>query len=156
MSSVFPRNKVAFWVAILVLILILTLIKLYVVPMINLSKKIGTPMQLTEAVDLCAPFPVDKAGISCKDAKEIALKKYPGQLLSIEKTSRQYELGTSPTTQTKRAQVWFFNVRPNDKSVFPPAPKNTNNVKFQTTDILGIAVDRSTKEILFAEPVFKI
>ena len=103
---------------------------------------------------LCASFSTDQGEISCEEAKGIALKKYPGQLLSVDKTIRNYESGTPPKTQTKEAKIWIINIRPDDQSIFPSVPKNTESVKFQTTDTIGVAVDRTTKAILFFEPVF--
>jgi len=154
MGSIFFRNKLVFWGIILVLFFILIfLTKIAFTP--SNSKNNAIPSSITQTAELCASFSTDKGEISCEEAKGIALKKYPGQLLSVEKTIRNYESGNPPKKQTKEAKVWIINLKPDDQSIFPPAPKKQDNVKFQTTDTIGVIVDRSTKAILFFEPVFK-
>ena len=156
MGLIFFRNKLVSWGVILVLLFILIfLTKIAFTPTGNLQRNNVTPSPTTQTVNLCASFPTDKGEISCEEAKGIALKKYPGQLLSVDKTIRNYESGTPPKTQTKEAKVWIINIKPNDQSIFPPIPKNTNNIKFSIADTIGVAVDRSTKEVLFFEQVFK-
>jgi hypothetical protein len=156
MGSGFFRNKAVFWVVVLVLLFVLVvLVKISSTPTGNLSKKSAIPTPTAITAGLCASFATDKGEISCAEAMKIALKKYPGQLVSIDKTIRHYESGNPPKTQTKEAKVWIINLKPDDQSIFPPVPKNTANVKFQTTDTIGVVVSRATQEILFYEPVFK-
>ena len=156
MGSIFFRNKLVFWGVILILLFVLTfLTKIAFVPTSSLQKNNALPVSTTENTTSCTSFSTDQGEISCEEAKGIALKKYPGQLLSVDKTIRNYESGTPPKTQTKEAKIWIINIRPDDQSIFPSVPKNTESVKFQTTDTIGVAVDRSTKTILFFEPVFK-
>jgi len=155
MESIIFRNKAVFWGIILVLLFVFVILaKTAFTPKNNLPKNATVPTPIEKTSDICSQFSTDQGEISCEEAKKIALKKYPGNLLSVEKTIRNYESGTPPKTQTKEANVWIITVRPDNQSIFPPPPKNTNNVKFQTTDTIGVVVDRGTKEILFFEPVF--
>ena len=152
MGLIYFRNKWVFYgVALVLFFVLIFLIKIAFTP--NNSKNGATPASTTQDSGLCSSLPTDKGEISCEEAKGIALKKYPGQLLSIEKTIRNYESGKPPKTQTKEAKVWIINLKPDNQSLFPPLPKNTN-IKFKTTDAIEVAVDRNTKEILFFQPFF--
>jgi len=155
-ESIIFRNKVVFWSIVLVLLFVfIVLAKTAFTPKSNLSKKTATPTPIEKTINVCSQFSADQGEISCEEAKGIALKKYPGKLLSVEKTVRNYESGIPPKRQTKEAKVWIIGVKPDDQSIFPPVSKDTNNVKAQTIDTIGVIVDRNTKEVLFFEAPLK-
>jgi len=152
---IYFRNKWVFYgVALVLFFVLIFLTKIVFTPTGNLQRNNVTPSPTAKTVNPCAQFPTDKGEISCEEAKGIALKKYPGQLLSAEKTIRRIPSGTPPKTQIKEGKVWIINIRPNDLSIFPPMPKGPNN-ETQTIDTIGIIIDRATKEIVLIEPVFK-
>jgi hypothetical protein len=153
----FSRKKTVFWVIAVILVIILVyFLKSSSVFTNKPQEQIVVPTPtVTAVINPCPSFTADKGEIACEEAKGIALQKYPGKLISINKVIRNYEAGQGQETQTKEAKVWIFNIRPDDQSIFPPTPKPEKNVNFLTTDTIGVVVDRVTKEILFFEPVYK-
>jgi hypothetical protein len=138
------HGKLIYYGIILALILaLLYLTKIAFTPRHKLPAKIAAsvPTSSQNVVDPCASFSTDTGEISCKDAKEIALSKYPGSLLGIQKTSLKYSPGKPPKIQTEERKVWLIRIKPNDISSLPSPAK--------TLDSIGVAVDRKTKTILF-------
>lgn len=154
MRTFFPRYKwVVLGVVLILLSTLIALIKIGFIPTNNLPTKNLAPTSKT--VDLCKPFPTDKGEISCEEAKTIALKKYPGQVLDIQKTTLPYQPGKLPEIETEQRKAWLINIKPNDLSSLPSTPKGPNSKDFQTIEAIKVAVDRNTKAILFFEPFFK-
>jgi len=141
--------------AVLILIIILiVLTKIAITPVKNLSTKNSSPIPKTVA-DLCVSLSTDKGEISCAEAKGIALNKYPGQISTIDKVTLPYQLGKPPKIQTEQRKVWLVNIKPNDLSLIPVPPRDTNNKDVKVVETVVVVVDRSSKEILFLEPILK-
>lgn len=94
--------------------------------------------------DSCASFPIDKGEISCEEAKQIATKKFPGQVLSIEKTS--YRKNFKKQIQTTGDRIWLVQIKPYDLLSSLKSLENKNNLKEVKTVIM--AIDPLTKDIL--------
>jgi hypothetical protein len=157
--SFFPLSKGVFLAEVLILLAALVVLtKIAFTPANNLSlKNTKTASILTQTpkiIDLCAPFPTGKGEISCEEAKEIALSKYPGLPLAIDKTIIPYRSGKLPKIQTEERKIWLINIKPNDISLIP-VPSSKSKEKGQTLEAIGVAVDRGTREILFFESFFK-
>jgi hypothetical protein len=148
------QNKRVLLAVVVVLIFILiAVIKLVFLPANNQRAKNIVPAPTAKITDPCASFTTDKEEISCQEAKEIALQKYPGQLLSIDKTTTQYQSGKPPKTKIEERKVWIINIKLTNPSI--PAPLQDSNKKPQILDNVNVAVDRNTKAILFFETVLK-
>lgn len=156
MLTFFPRYKWAFFSIVLLLsIILIVLAVMAFAPVNDLPTKNITLTPTPKIVDLCAPFTTDTGEISCEEAKVIVLTKYPGQLLSVDKTTLPYQPGKLAAAQTEQRKVWLIGVKPNDISSLPSVPKGPNSKELQIIETIKVAVDRSTKNILFFEPFFK-
>lgn len=120
----------------------------------NKSKPAVTKIAPTsKPIDLCASFSKDKDEISCEDAKTMALEKYPGEALSIDKTTVDYKIGKPPAIKTEKRKAWIIHIRPNDLSSLPPLPKDSQN-KVQIIKTIRVVVDRNSKEVLFLQTYY--
>lgn len=119
----------------------------------NLPAETLTKMQ--KAANPCLGLSADQGEISCEEARTAAVTKYPGQVLNIEKTTLLYQTGKDPKSAKEDRKVLLVRIKPNDMSFLPSLPQNPGSKEIQIIETIGVAVDRSTKEILFLQTFFK-
>lgn len=115
----------------------------------------GAKTQTLEHNDPCSGFQEVGGEISCGDARAIAVKKYPGQVLNIEKTILPYQFGTPPKLQIEDKKVWLVNIKPDNPLLIPTPPKKPGSEEMEIIETIGVAVDQGAKEILFFQSFFK-
>lgn len=156
MRLIYPRSKVVIFGVILILVVVLiAFIKAPSVLKENSSKKTVSLAPSPKTADPCTQFLTDKGEISCAEARKIALAKYPGQLLSIDNTTLQYQSGKPPKTKTENRKVFVAHIKPNNLKEFPQLPKSPNSKEMQILETIGVVIDQNTKEILFIQTFFK-
>ena len=141
MGSNFFRNKGLIAVASVIALFIFIAFAL-----ISLTQK-ENPKENT-ANGLCAPFTNKNGEISCEEAKNTALVKYPGQVLSINKAIRPYP--SKKSLETERKKLWIIRIKPSDLSSFKDLNKPTDAIS-----AVEAVIDPNTKKILFTELYFK-
>jgi hypothetical protein len=119
----------------------------------NLPAETRTKIQ--KAANPCFGLVADTGEITCDEARTVAVTKYPGQVLNIEKTTLSYQTGKDAKATTEDRKVWLVRIKPNDMPFLPVLPQNADSKETQTIETIGAAVDRSTKEILFLQTFFK-
>lgn len=153
MRSILPRYKWIFFTVVFFIIVIP--IAGFLLSKNNLGKPINNVTPTQKPVDPCAQFqfPTDPKEINCEEAKTIAVNKYPGQVLNIEKTTFTYQVERRQNGKREDRKVWIVYIKPYDISLLPSIP-NPDSKKIQTATSIGVAVDRDTKEILFLKTSF--
>ncbi len=126
-------------------VLILTLIGLtsYFIYFQKIIKP-GTVVLNEGATDLCAKFSKVSNEITCQEARDIALKNYPGDILNVEKTTTTYQYGKPPEIKTEEKDVWIIKIKLKE----PALPKPVENGPQYSTGEVGVVVDRNSGEIL--------
>ncbi|GEM_PF-3206212 len=114
-----------------------------------------TFIKMQKAANPCFGLSADPGEITCEEARTTAVEKYPGQVLNIEKTTLLYKSGKPPQIKTEDRKVLLVRIKPNDISFLPSIPQNTDSKEAQTIETIGVAIDRSTKEILFIQTFSK-
>ncbi len=126
-----------------VLILILIGLTSYFVYFQKIIKP-GTAVLNEGATDLCAKFSKVPNEITCPEARDIALKNYPGDILNVEKTTTAYQSGKPPEIKTEEKDVWIIKIKLKE----PALPKPVENGPQYSTGEVGVVVDRNSGEIL--------
>ncbi len=143
MRSFFSRYKgVIFGVVIVSLLILAVLTKIG----FNSTKNFPTPTPTPKPIDLCAPFTTNPGEISCEEAKNIILTKYPGQIINISKNTIEYNVNKSQKTEQRK--VWLVKIKPNNPSLIPAPLINPTNKEVKAIDAIEIALDINTGDIL--------
>jgi len=130
---------------ILIIVLILLIFVFCFVYWLNYMgpAKGGTPA--TEGTDLCAKFSGIPDEITCQRAREIALEKYPGEVLDITNATTSYSISKPPEIKTEERDVWIIKIKLNGPLLSVPDEKGSQ----QPIEEIGVVVDRHQEKILF-------
>ena len=92
----------------------------YVRPEVEVSTK-------EEGIDLCAEFPKVEGEVTCQEAIQLALEKYPGIITSIRRTQAEY---------IDTQEIWLLKL-------ILKEPVRANSVEYD----IEVSVNRDNKEI---------
>lgn len=95
----------------------------------------------------CAEFPKIEGEISCQEARGIALEKYPGEIIQVDKAAVPYSVGKPPEIKTEDRDVWIIKIKL--KEAVLPLPKEGGPQ--YSTEEAGVVLDRFQGEILFLQ-----
>lgn len=96
---------------------------------------------------LCSSFPSKKGEVSCQDAVNVVLEKYPGKITKINKKTLSIPIGKPPAAIKFEAKaVWLISIIVNREFSFP---------KGGATKVLDFGVDVKEEKILITYPKFK-
>ena len=80
-------------------------------------KYLQPPLQVAkekeEASGPCAEFPKIKGEISCQEAINKVLEKYPGEVKYVKKTKASLPMGTLPNVEMVEKEVWVIGINLN-------------------------------------------
>lgn len=100
--------------------------------------------------DPCKNFPEIEGEIACKEAENIVLAQYPGDVKYVEKSNIAVPAGKPPDTETIQKDVWIVGVLLRDRASLPSTEisEEKSTSSGQSSNI-EVAVDRYEKNILF-------
>lgn len=134
----------------IILIIVGVLVLVGLIPCFIYLQKIIKPgtADLNEgATDFCAKFSKVQNEITCQRAREIALEKYPGEVLDITNTVTSYNIGKPPEIKTEEKDVWIIRIKLKE----PVLPKPVENGPQYSTEEVGVVIDRHQEKILFLQ-----
>jgi len=144
------------------IVLISVILTIFLLPKNNIKSPVKTsvPTPIQQPLELCKPFSPNPGEISCQDAVNAVLEKYPGQVTKIDK--KTVEVLTEKGQGTKSSNVdpstyrppqltfdnkaaWVISITVNKEFSFPAG----------TTKILDVAISVKEKKILVVYPKFE-
>jgi len=77
----------------------------------------SSPALEEKAGGLCAEFPKVKGEISCQEAINKVLEKYPGEVKYVKKTKASIPIGILPNIEMVEKEVWLLGINLNPPMV---------------------------------------
>ncbi len=105
-----------------------------------------------EAVsDPCQDFPKIEGEITCQEAENAVLEKYPGDVKYIEKSNIPVQSGKPPETEMTQKDVWVIGILLRDRANLPSLEmsKEEQAAFSKQSSKIEVVVDRYEKNILF-------
>jgi len=107
---------------------------------------------------LCTKFSTIEGEVSCQEAKEISLLKYPGEILKIDRITLFFPVAVKPPTEeTEEKDVWILKINLknplnlSNKISLPPSEETISQDSTSSSEIL-VVVDRQQGDILSPNP----